>query len=428
MTLQKTSSRPLRWLAVLMVVGCFGFVAFGINALLAPCARHLANPSDWFFNFLAWTVFTVVGWLITFYRPQNRIGWLCLLIGLLGASLIAIDQSMICLNEAVPLPELFVFRAWLNYAVLPYTLIVSFFVLLIALFPNGRFLSPRWRNGLVGLLAVGAIAQLIVALAPDLRQGPFGGFNADNPFAAVPAVWVPVASNISFGVTIMGALLGVVSMIVRFRHARGDERQQLKWLTFFVGTFVTLQVIVIEWIGDSYIRNNPELVGTAVYDLYQIASNAIVFTVFIGIPLIIGLTIFKYRLYDIDIIIRRTVQYAIVSVVLAITYFGSITLIQGGLTAVTNTQSPLAIVLSTLLIAALFNPLRQRVQAFINRRFYRQKYDAQQILAQFAQTARDETDMEVLTAELLQVVQETMQPEQVSVWLQPASGGERPFS
>ncbi len=245
---------------------------------------------------------------------------------------------------------------------------------------------------------MGTAAQLIVALAPDLRQGPFGGFAADNPFAVVPAAWVPVASNISFATTIVGALLGVVAMIVRFRRAQGDERQQLKWLTYFVGTFVALQIIAIEWIGDGYFRSNPELVETAVHDLYQIASNAIVFTVFNGFPLVIGLTIFKYRLYDIDVIIRRTVQYAIVSAVLAIAYFGSITLIQGGITAVTNTQSPFAIVLSTLLIAALFNPLRQRVQTFIDRRFFRKKYDAQQVLARFAQTARDETDMERLTS------------------------------
>jgi hypothetical protein len=124
-----------------------------------------------------------------------------------------------------------------------------------------------------------------------------------------------------------------------------------------------------------------------------------------------------HRLWDIDIIIRRTVQYSIVSAVLAAVYFGSITLIQGGITAVTNTQSPFAIVLSTLLVAALFNPLRQRVQAFIDRRFYRQKYDAQQVLAQFAQTARDEVDMEALQTELLRVVQETMQPQTITLWL-----------
>ena len=417
MTLQKTSSNPLRWLAVLMVIGCFGLVAFGINALLAPCARHLINPSDWLGNFLAWIIFTVVGWLIVFYRPHNRIGWLCLLVGLLGAALIAIDQTMICVAEADPLPTRFVFRAWLNYAILAYVLIVTLFVLLISLFPTGRFLSPRWRNAFVGLLTVGTAAQLIVALAPDLRQGPFGGFAADNPFAVVPAAWVPVASNISFGTTIVGAFLGVVAMIVRFRRAHGDERQQLKWLTYFVGTFVALQIIAIEWIGDGYFRSNPELVETAVHDLYQIASNAIVSTVFIGFPLVIGLTILKYRLYDIDVIIRRTVQYAIVSVVLAIAYFGSITLIQGGITAVTNTQSPFAIVLSTLLVAALFNPLRQRVQAVIDRRFFRKKYDAQQVLARFGQTARDETEMVVLTAELLRVVHETMQPQQVNLWL-----------
>jgi len=122
-------------------------------------------------------------------------------------------------------------------------------------------------------------------------------------------------------------------------------------------------------------------------------------------------------LWGIDVIIRRTVQYWVVSVVLAITYFGSITLIQGGITPDTSTQSPLAIVLSTLLIAALINPLRQRVQDFIDRRFFRRKYDAEQTLAQFAETARDEVDMDKLTEALLGVVEETMQPEKVTMWI-----------
>jgi K+-sensing histidine kinase KdpD len=136
----------------------------------------------------------------------------------------------------------------------------------------------------------------------------------------------------------------------------------------------------------------------------------------------VGIAILRYRLYDIDVIIRKTVQYGVVTAVLALVYFGTIILLQSLVGQAMDEQSPIIIVLSTLLIAALFNPLRQRVQDAVDRRFYRKKYDAAQVLAQFAQTARDEVDMEALQAELLRVIQETLQPESVVVWFKQSEG------
>ena len=142
----------------------------------------------------------------------------------------------------------------------------------------------------------------------------------------------------------------------------------------------------------------------------------------LALPLALAVGILRYSLFDIDVIIRRTTSYAILTALLALVYFGSVVVLQRLLAPVTG-ESTAAVVLSTLLIAALFLPLRRRVQATIDRRFFRKKYDAEQVLARFAATARDETDLDALTAELVRVIQETMQPESVSVWLRPVEDG-----
>jgi hypothetical protein len=170
---------------------------------------------------------------------------------------------------------------------------------------------------------------------------------------------------------------------------------------------VVIQLVVFEMVGAFFY---PEIFNTVWY-------RAIILVVFTGFPIVIGIAVFKYRLYDIDIIIRKTLVYGVLTILLALIYFGSVLLIQGLVTAVGGQQSPIVIVFSTLLIAALFSPLRRRIQAFIDQRFFRRKYDAEQTLAQFAASVRDEVDLDDLTAELLRVVQETMEPEHVSIHL-----------
>ena len=263
--------------------------------------------------------------------------------------------------------------------------------LFFCIFPNGRF-SPRWTKW--GWLITSAL---------------FVGFGtAAELFPAFDAIYKASGGYLWFTM-----LLGSIAIqFYRYRYlSTPNERQQTKWVVF--AFLVTVAVLVIMFLI------NPLFLDFRVAEtenaVRNILGNAISTIAFLMIPLGIGISILRYRLYDIDLIIRRTVQYSVVSAVLALVYFGSITLIQGGVTAVANTQSPLAIVLSALLIAALFNPERQRVQIFIDRRFYRQKYDARQVLAQFAQTSRDEVELETLTTELIRVVQETMQPETVQL-------------
>jgi hypothetical protein len=267
--------------------------------------------------------------------------------------------------------------------------------LFFCIFPNGRF-APRWTKWWWLIISVSFVSLGTAGeLSPAFNE-IFGG--------VAGYLWMSMV------------LVGIAVQFYRYRYLlTANERQQTKWVVFAFAVIIAVNVttfLVNPLFLDFRVQQAENAVG-------NIVGNAVATFAFVMIPLGIGISILRHRLYDIDVIIRRTVQYGVVSAVLAIVYFGSITLIQGGITAVTSTQSSLAIVLSTLLIAALFNPLRQRVQKFVDRRFYRQQYDAQQVLAQFAQTARDEVEMEALQAELLRVVQETMQPETMTIWLKP---------
>jgi hypothetical protein len=230
----------------------------------------------------------------------------------------------------------------------------------------------------------------------------------ENPFV-VPGLPGEVASALAFASVLAlftGIVLGIVSIVLRYFRSRGVERQQIKWfaaaallfgLVFISDFFVTLPGL---WEGVK-----ESLMGAF-------------------LPAAIGFAILRYRLYDIDIIIRKTLVYSVLTIVLALIYFGGIVLLQQ-LTRTITASSDLAIVVSTLVIAALFFPLRRRVQNAIDRRFYRRKYNAQKVLEQFAATAQAETDLNALTERLMTMVQETMQPASVSVWLIPARNGGR---
>ena len=269
-------------------------------------------------------------------------------------------------------------------AVLGEVLIVAFFLL----FPNGR-LFPRWLWWLIPLRALAAILDYV----PDFRSLP----SADtiSTFLLLPVIII---------------MLAVQSYRYR-RISTPRERSQTRWVLYGVsvglGTFLLLLMVT----GVTGFWESPwaVLVWTAV----NIVATLI--------PLTFGIAMLRSNLWDIDIVIRRTTSYAVLTALLALVYFSSIVILQQFLTPVTGDSAP-AVVLSTLLIAVLFLPLRRRVQDVIDRRFFRRKYDAEKVLARFATTARDETDLDALTAELVRVIQETMQPEHVSVWLR--TGGD----
>jgi hypothetical protein len=203
-------------------------------------------------------------------------------------------------------------------------------------------------------------------------------------------------------------VISASSMVVRFRRATGEERQQIKWFAL-AATFAA-----VGWVALTF-TYETELIGAA--QLLQLLSLLI-------IPLAVGIAFLKYRLYDIDLVINRTLVYGSLTAILALIYFGSVVLLRGLLFGFTGQPSQLTVVVSTLLIVALFNPLRRRIQGFIDRRFYRRKYDATKTLGAFSARLRDETDLDALSHEVVEVVRETMQPVHVSLWLRPDSAPE----
>jgi hypothetical protein len=206
---------------------------------------------------------------------------------------------------------------------------------------------------------------------------------------------------------LMFALIFVASasLLVRLHHARGVERQQIKWVAYAgalaggasLPTYTVLEAVDLRWL--EIVGHVPALVGI------------------VGVPTAVGIAITRYRLYDIDILINRTLVYGALSATLIALYFVGIVVLQRLFVILTGQQSTLAVVASTLLIAALFNPLRRRIQFFIDRRFYRRKYDARKTLEAFSAQLRNETDLDALSDELVSVVKETMQPEHASLWL-----------
>jgi hypothetical protein len=203
----------------------------------------------------------------------------------------------------------------------------------------------------------------------------------------------------------VSCLASVFSVFVRLASAGGRERQQIKWFAYAAAVLV----------GALLFGLSPgQLQGTWTW-------SVVVVTGLSGVPVAVGIAILRYRLYDIDVLINRTLVYGVLTGILALVYFGGVTATHTIFRTLTGQerQSQLAIVISTLVIAALFNPLRRRIQSFIDRRFYRKKYDAAKTLEAFSAKLRDETDLDALSDDLVGVVRETMQPAHVSLWLRP---------
>ena len=401
--------RAARWVALSAWAFSLALVVLGLA--LAAANRFVENEiATYTVNLtVAALAFSTVGALVAYRQPKNLIGWLLLGIGILYATeLFAGNYGVYALlTNPGSLPGEAV-GAWLTSWVWLFGGSLVLFVFLF--FPDGRLPSPRWRP-----VAWLVLANTVLAVAPfALDPSPLSDFGERvhivNPVGvAGSAGLLDLFSRVSFLLLIPISLALIFALFVRFHRARGDERQQIKWVAYGVAVFALAVIVASAW---------PSLDGSPV-------GGALFLVGFLAIPSAMALAILKFRLYDIDVVINRTLVYTVLTTVLALLYFDSIAVLQGALIVLTGQGSQLAVVASTLLIAALFNPIRRRIQSFIDRRFYRSRYDARMTLETFSAKLREETDLDRLANEMVSVVRETMQPQHAGLWLRPTEGQER---
>jgi hypothetical protein len=394
---RRTSRQRAVWLAWFIS----GLTALLGSLFLLLLILNSADPKIDTYDYWGATVviamiFPVVGALIVTRYPSNALGWVFCVGGFfVGAGDFASQYATYTLLvEPGSLPGGLAV-AWFS----SYAPNIGFFSLVIGmplLFPDGRPPSRRWWP--IAWLAGGAIAVGTVSFA--FMPGPLEDIPSVNNPLGIEDAGATLASFVLVGdfIFLSCCLASVVSLILRFRRSRGTERQQLKWFTYAV------LLIPLSLLGNTLLPDFAWLIGGI-----GVAS----------VPIAIGIAILKHRLYDIDLLINRTLVYALLTATLVALYFGGIVVLQRLFVVLTGERSTLAVVASTLLIAALFSPIRRHIQGFIDRRFYRRKYDARKTLDAFSAKLRDETDLEAVNGELVGVARETMQPAHVSVWLRP---------
>jgi hypothetical protein len=402
------SARAVAWLAWIMWALSISLTMLSLWLLIL----NLSHPNVpvylyWEEDTLLAVGYSTVGAVAASHRPGNPVGWVLCSIGLSwGVAHFTSEYAtygLLAAPGSLPAAEA---AAWIySWVWVPGLGIIVFLPLL---FPSGRLPSPRWRPFAWFSVLLAGTGTIMAAFSP----GPGVGLSIRNPFGIVS---LPDLSEQLQALMFVLIIVASASLVVRLHHARGVERQQIKWVAYAgalgggasLPTYTVLEAVDLRWL--QLIGHVPALIGI------------------VGVPTAVGIAILRYRLYDIDILINRTLVYGSLTAMLLGLYFGGIVLSQRLIVLLTGQQSTLAVVASTLLIAALFNPLRRRLQSFIDRRFYRGKYDARKTLERFSAQLRDETDLDALSEDLVGVVRETMQPAHASLWLRPytASKGQQ---
>jgi hypothetical protein len=405
------SRRAAAWLAWSLCALCLLLITLCLLLILlswsTPLPRGWTPWGELVIEIVGNVGAPILGGFIASRRPENPYGWLWLGLGfsfvLLAFVLVYAAYALVVAPGSLPAPRTIVKLI----APEAFAGVLTLTPFIFLLFPDGRLPSRRWRFLAWIVVAVGT---LLIITAPLHESDKDSFAPVEDPIGVGGVVGKAISVLIFSGVLVLFAaiILSAASLVFRFRRATGIERQQIKWFTYaagLVGAFVILNFFT------------SGLLNT-------LLSNAVGFALYAAI----GIAVLRYRLYDIDIIINRTLVYGTLTVSLVLVYFGGVAATQAIFRTLTaqQEQPQLAIVVSTLFIAALFNPLRRRIQSFIDRRFYRSKYDARKTLEAFSVKLRNETDLQTLNNDLVGMVRETMQPAHVSLWLRTdtASRGE----
>ena len=382
------SAFPVGYAANLVICEGAGCLAFSVTVEEIDALKNLGLSHELYAGFFTVAEVLLLTWaatgVIIFLRRSHD--WIGLLVSmaLISVGINALSENVNLLTKATP-----------EFALLHNTLSAvgaALIILLVFLFPDGRFV-PRWtRYVAIPLVVVALSDPLLAFVLPPLE-------NAPGTLAVIIAL-------------LAGILVGVIAQIQRYRnHSNLEQRQQIKWVIF---GFLALLLVALIWTITIELFPRPPGLGRLYFNLI---SFPILWVLTLALPITMTLSILRYRLFDIDIVIKRTAVYGALTIAILVIYFATVVVLQNVFRSLTGQGEQLAIVASTLLIAALFNPLRGRIQTAVNRRFFRGDYDAAQALNSFAASVQDEVDLERMQNALLSTVEETMQPHTVSLWL-----------
>lgn len=397
------TAKTARWTAWTVVILFILLGAIGITLQAVARAPYIEEVgiSGMSIVIMIVALWPITGALIISRHPRHPIGWLMCVgflvgpIDMLAAGYAAYDTYLV----PGALPGVTLAFVWLSFGGFPFFLATASMFFL--LFPSGRLPSVSWRK--VIWFALGALLLYLPLQA--LNPGPVDPFflpDVSNPIgidSSLLRIFNPLRW-LALVVLVLCYSAALLSLIYRYRRARGVERQQIKWLVYPAGLFaISTPFLVLSFYWSNiYLQYGGLILGLPAL---------------VGIPIATAFAIFKFRLYDVDLLINKTLVYGTLSGTLALVYFSSVVLLQ----QVFPAESTISIVLSTLAIAALFSPLRRRIQRIIDRRFYRRKYDLEQTLATFSLQVRDEVELERLSEGFLEVVKESLQPVNISLWI-----------
>ncbi len=411
-------SRALAWVvfalcvALFIVSIVFGWLSVGLHESSASWSGggFLANA----LFVVAVFAFPVVGLLIATLRPGNRIGWLLLAIGVGWGVSNATSYSDYALVLHHPLPaSMAVAAIGSSFWIVPIVLTGTF---LLLLFPDGRLPGPRWRP--VAWLSGAAIVVGVLSevLTPGLMTQA-GYPHTTNPYGLAAAARIVDDAKLAIALVPILMVASAAALIVRFRRARGEPRRQIKWFAAAAG-FVASTYAVVELISVIVYPSSPHAPG------WLLVSQGFALVSFGLIPVAIGIAILRHRLFDIDVIVRKTLVYAALVACLAAIYLIGVYAIEAVVRRLSGRSGTLAVTLSTLAVAVAFQPLRGRIQAAVDRRFYRGRYDAAQTLEAFSARLRGEIDLDALSGDVIALVGDALHPAHVALWLRP-TGDER---